>query len=196
MKKLITILLLTVTTASAQVGPTNPQMTETGLAFTCQTIVPILGKTMVGCDPTTGSISTVSPTGIVSGSTAPTPIAVTNGPNASVAQVEQTLLALPSIIPLQGRGVQVHAFVGHAKLTSPGFQTFRILRNGSEILKAAHRCGGGLGESCHWAVSLLDAGAVAGVPTTYELRWVTSAGFARSDSASNGYERRQLWVVP
>ena len=195
MKILIAIALLIPFLAFAQ---SSPRMELGGISFSCvpgATTPAEPGRYMMGCDAS-GNLASVSPTGVVQGNPAPTPIAITNGPNASVAQVEQILLALPAITPLVGRPVQVHMYVGYAKLTSAGFTTYRLLRNGTEILKTAHRCGGGLGESCHYAASVLDTGVVAGVPAVYELRWITSSGFSRSDSATNTYERRQMWASP
>jgi len=194
MKKLILILLLIPTLSSAEMS--EPQLTSTGIVLTCNTIVPVPSKVTLGCDPVTGSVSTVSPIGVVSGSSAPTPIAISNGPDVTVGTTEQILLALPAITPLIGRGVTVHMYVGYAMMVSAHFTTFRLMRNGIEILKTAHRCGGGIGESCHYSASVIDTGAVAGTPTTYELRWVASAGTSRSNSASNFYERRQLAAIP
>ena len=67
MRKLIIALLLIPTLSAAQ---TAPQQTPTGFALTCSPVTPVLGKTMIGCDPATGSLQTVSPTGVVAPSTA------------------------------------------------------------------------------------------------------------------------------
>ena len=150
-------------------------------------ITTIQGTAVQHCPPT-GSCMGISP--------APAPIYVF-GANDSTAVVgsDTTLFTMPAITPLPGRPIRIHATIGKSDQVTQHYATFRLLKSGIEIARFADRCPGPAGESCSFSLDWID-NAITGIPVVYTLVWNASLNTSVSRSATNGYEKRVMVLMP